>query len=170
MPTKVKNIVEGHRVIDNERVAEDVTSITLPTIKNKTSTISASGMVMDVDMPNLNKLEAMEISIAHNNGVNCGHLADPGKHSLEFRLARQNYNVAQGVMEHESVKYRINGLHKETDKGKIEDDNPLGYTDKYSVMRYEEEVAGEIVTIIDAAAGIIKINGVDYSNEVESLL
>ena len=32
MPSKVYNNVEGHRVIDNERVAEDVTSVgpTLP--------------------------------------------------------------------------------------------------------------------------------------------
>ena len=29
MPQKVYNNVEGHRVIDNERVAEDVTSICL---------------------------------------------------------------------------------------------------------------------------------------------
>lgn len=27
MPSKVYNNVEGHRVIDNERVAEDVTSV-----------------------------------------------------------------------------------------------------------------------------------------------
>ena len=52
MPQKVYNNVEGHRVIDNERVAEDVTSIALPTIEHPTVTISAAGMAMDVDMPN----------------------------------------------------------------------------------------------------------------------
>ena len=51
MPQKVYNNVEGHRVIDNERVAEDVTSIALPTIEHPTVTISAAGMAMDVDMP-----------------------------------------------------------------------------------------------------------------------
>lgn len=51
MPQKVYNNVEGHRLIDNSRVAEDVTSVGLPTITHPTTTISASGMAMDVDMP-----------------------------------------------------------------------------------------------------------------------
>ena len=31
MPSKVYNNVEGQRLIDNDRVAEDVTSVSLPT-------------------------------------------------------------------------------------------------------------------------------------------
>ncbi len=34
MPSKVYNNVEGHRVIDNGRIAEDVTSVSLPTIEH----------------------------------------------------------------------------------------------------------------------------------------
>ena len=170
MPQKVYNNVEGHRVIDNDRVAEDVTSITLPTIKHPTTTISTSGMAMDVDMPNTTHLDAMEFAVAHNNGNNCRHLADPGKHMVEIRVVRQRYNVAGGAIEHESVKFRVTGVHKETDKGNIETNNPYGSTDKYSVLRYEEEIDGEVVTIVDAMAGLIKFNGVDCTNAVESLL
>ena len=77
MPSKVYNNVEGHRVIDNNKVCEDVTSVTLPTITHPTNTIKASGMVMDVDMPNTTHLDAMEFSISHNNGVNCNLLGNP---------------------------------------------------------------------------------------------
>lgn len=170
MPQKVYNNVEGHRVLDNSRVVEDVTSITLPTIKHPTTTISASGMAMDVDMPNTTHLDAMDFSVAHNNGVNCKYLADPGKHFIETRVVRQRYNVAGGEIEHESVKYRVTGVHKESDKGSVETGNPLGSTEKYSVLRYEEEINGEITTIIDAMAGLIKYNGKDCTNAVESLL
>lgn len=170
MPSKVYNNVEGHRVYDSGRVVEDVTSITLPTIEHPTSTIAASGMAMDVDMPNTTHFNAMEFSIAHNNGVNSKYLANPGRHSIETRVARQRYNVAKGEMEHESVKFRVTGVHKATDKGSIETGNPYGSTDKFSVLRYEEEVNGSVITVIDAMAGIIKVNGKNYTDQVESLL
>lgn len=170
MPSKVYNNVEGHRVIDNDRIAEDVTSITLPTVKHPTTTISASGMAMDVDMPNTTHLDAMEFAVAHNNGVNCRYLADPGKHFIETRVVRQRYNVPRGEIEHESVKFRVTGVHKETGKGSVETGNPYGSTDKYSVLRYEEEVNGEITVLADAMAGLIKFNGVDCTNVIENLL
>lgn len=170
MPSKVYNNVEGHRVYDGGRVVEDVTSVTLPTIEHPTSTISSSGMAMDVDMPNTTHLNAMEFSVSHNNGLNCNLLASPGKHTIETRVARQRYNVALGEIEHESVKFRITGVHKSSDKGNIETGNPFGSTNKFSVLRYEEEINGEITTIIDAMAGVIRFNGVDFTNQIESLL
>lgn len=170
MPQKVYNNVEGHRVYDNGRVAEDVTSVSLPTISHPSTSISASGMAMDVEMPNSTHLEAMEFGINHNNGVNCKYLADPNKHFIETRVVRQRYNVAAGEIEHESVKFRVTCVHKSTEKGSIEMGNPYGSTEKFSVLRYEEEVDGEIITIVDAMAGMIKYNGKDYTDAVESLL
>lgn len=170
MPQKVYNNVEGHRVIDNNRTVEDVTKIGLPTVKHPTTEISASGMAMDVEMPNTTHLEAMDYSIYHNNGTNCKYLSDPGKHFTEVRTVRQRYNVAKGEVEHESVKYRLTGIHVETQKGDIETGSPYGSTEKYSCLRFEEEVDGTVVTIADAMAGLLKWNGKDYTNVVDSML
>ena len=170
MPKKVYNNVVDHRVIDTNKVVEDVTSVSVPTLEHPTTTVASAGMAMDVDIPNMAHLNAMEFSISHNNGVNCRYLANPGKHNLETRVARQRYNVAQGENEYESVKFRIIGLHKSTEKGTVENNNPYGSTEKYSVLRYEEEVDGVIVTLIDAMSGIIKYNGKDYTSPVENLL
>lgn len=170
MPSKVYNNIEGNRVLDNNKVCEDVTSFTLPTISHPTSTISASGMAMDVDIPNTTHLEAMEFGVSHNNGVNCNLLAAPGKHTLEGRAVRQRYNVAKGEIEHESVKWRVTGVHKSTEKGSIETGNPYGSTDKYSVLRFEEIINGTTTVLIDAMSGIIKFNGKSYTDPVENLL
>ncbi|MBR6570366.1 MAG: phage major tail tube protein [Clostridia bacterium] len=170
MPKKVYNNVVGHRVVDNSRVAEDVTSVGIPTIEHPTTTVASSGMTMDVDIPNMAHVNAMELSVSHNNGLNCRYLGDPGKHNLEVRVARQKYNVADGDNEYESVKFRFIAIHKSTEKGTIENGNPYGSTDKYSVLRFEEEINGEIVTVIDAMSGIIKFNGKDCISPVESLL
>lgn len=171
MPKRVYNNVEGHRLLDNGRIVEDVTKVSLPTLEHPTTEITnVAGMAADVEMPNTTHIKAMEFSVAHNNGVNCKRLADPGKHMLETRVVRQRYNVAAGDIEHESVKVRVVGMHKSTEKGDIEMNNPYGSTDKYSVLRYEEEINGEIVTIVDAMSGVIRFNGKDYTDEVENLL
>lgn len=170
MPKKIYNNVVDHRVLDNGNVVEDVTSVSIPSLEHPTTTVSSAGMAADVDVPNMAHLNAMEFTISHNNGVNCRYLSNPGKHSLETRVARQRYNVAQGENEYESVKFRVLGLFKGSDKGTIENNNPYGSTEKYSVLRYEEEIDGEIVVLIDATSGIIKYNGVDYTSPVENLL
>lgn len=162
--------VEDHRIFDNGRKCEDVTTFQLPTIEHPVTEVKASGMVMDVDVPNKYHFNKMEFGVSHNNGTNCSHLGDPGQHQIEGRIARQVYVTAQGEIELELVKVRVLGLHVSTEKGSIEQNNPYGSTDKYSIIRYEEEVDGEIITLIDSTAGIIRYNGVDYSNDLDSLL
>lgn len=170
MPKRVANNVVNHRVIDNGNVCEDVTSFTPPTITHSTNTIDAAGMTMAVNMPNNTHFEASELSIAHNNGVNCKLLAEPGKHFIECRIVRQNYNVTAGENEYESVKCRITCNHVSTEKGSVETGNPLGSTEKFSVLRYEEIIGGETTLLIDAMAGKIEVNGKSYTDPVELLL
>ena len=170
MPKKVYCNIEKHRILDNKREVEDVTKFGLPTIKHPTTSVKSSGMAMDVDMPDTTHLEAMDFTINHNNGVNCKYLAEPGKHLIEARTARQRYDVAKGEIMHESVKFRITCVHVETQKGDIETGSPYGSTEKYSVLRYEEEVDGSVAIIADAMAGLIKYNGKDYTNVVDNLL
>lgn len=170
MPNYVRCNVEDHRLIDGAHKCEDVTKIDLPTIEHPTTTVKSAGMVMDVDIPNIYHYNAMEIAIHHNNGYNCKWLAKPGIHHIEVRAARQNYVTKKGVVDLELVKVRVTCAHKSTEKGSVETDNPYGSTDKYSIIRYEEELDGEVWTLIDSTAGIIKINGKDYSSELSSLL
>ena len=170
MPKNVRCNVEDHRLFDNGRKCEDITSFTPPNIEHPTTSVKASGLVMDIDIPNIYHYNAMEFTVSHNNGTNCNHLSDPGLHQIEGRIARQKYVTALGEIELELVKIRVLGAHKTSEKGSIETDNPYGGTERYSVLRYEEEIDGEITTLIDSTAGIIRINGVDYSSELSSLL
>ena len=171
MPQKVYNNVEGDRLIDNKRTVEDVTKFSPPTISHPTTAIEkVAGMAMDVDMPDSTHLEAMELTIAHNNGVNCNLLSQPGKHNIEIRTVRQRYNVAKAEIEHESVKFRFIALYKSTEKNAVEKGNPYGSTVKYSIVRYEEEINGKLINVVDAASGIIKYNGKEYTNVIEKYL
>ena len=170
MSNRVYNNIEGLRVFDGGNVCEDVTSVTLPTVSRTTSKISASGMVMDVEVPNMAHLEAMELAVAHNNGVNCDALSAPGRHAVEIRSVRERLNKQSGEVEHESVKWRVTGLHKSTEKGSVETNNPYGSTDKFSVTRFEEVIDGTTTVLIDAMAGVIKYGNKNYTDLIENYL
>lgn len=170
MPKKVYNNVEDHRLIDNGRVVEDVTSVVVPTVEHPTTDIDAAGMAGAVSMPNTVKVNAMELAVNHNNGTNCNRLADSGKHVIEFRLVRQRYNVAKGEIEHESVKYRETCVHKSTEDGTVEAGNPLGTTDKFSVLRHEKIINGMTTTLVDVMIGTIQINGKNVTDVVQNML
>jgi|GEM_PF-736636 len=171
MPTNVYYNIAGHRIIDNERVVEDVTSVALPTISHPTISIQkVSGLAADIDIPDRTHLDAMEFGVSHNNGINCQYLNEPVTHFFEVRVARQKYNVGREYVEHQPDKFRVKCLPKSTDKGSVEMGNPYGSTVKYSVLRYEEELNGEIITIIDSTAGIVRFNGKDYYDDIEKLL
>ncbi len=170
MPKNVYCNVVKNRLLDNKREVEDVTKVGLPTIAHPTTTVKSSGMVMDVDMPDTTHLNAMDFTVYHNNGVNCRYLQDPGKHSFDFRAARQKYGVKEAEMGAEGFKVRVVCMHVETQKGDVETGNPLGYTEKYSIIRYEEEQNGKVVVVIDAMAGVIKYNGKSYTSDIDKLL
>ena len=89
MPSKVYCNVADHRLLDGKTQVEDVTKVGLPTLKHKTISVDVSGMTMAVDIPDMTHFEASEYTITHNNGVNGKVLAVPGKHTHEFRTARQ---------------------------------------------------------------------------------
>ena len=166
----IKINVVDHLLIDNMREVEDVTSVVLPTLEHPTTSIDTSGIALAMDVPDMTKFNAAEYSIAHNNGNNTEYLATPGLHTDEFRVVRQKYSRAKNNVEYESVKYRLTGMYKSTEKGTIETGNPLGSTDKYSLTRYEEIVDGKQTMLIDGPNNIIRIMGVDYSDDIQKLL
>ena len=178
MPSKVYNNVEDHRLIyesGNEKfTVEDVTSVTIPTVEHPTVDIDAAGLAGVISMPNSVKVNAMEFTVSHNNGANCEKLINGGKNVIEFRLVRQKYDVALGEIQHESVKYRLTVVHKSTDDGTVQTGNPLGSSDKFSVLRYEKYVGNgadaNLVILIDVMTGQIQLNGKELTDDVQTLL
>lgn len=48
--------------------------------------------------------------------------------------------------------------------------SPRSTTKKCSVVRYEVEENGTAVTLVDMVNGIVRINGVDYTEQISALL
>ena len=170
MPKKVYNKIVGQRLMDGSLEIEDVTSVTLPDVEFTTDEYDVSGLAAVIEAIDPSHVNAMTFSVAHNNGLNCQTLNSPKKHRFEFRIAQQALNTALGSTEYNSVKYRVEGMPKKISDGTAERGNPLGSTVDYTVTRFEKEVGGTVVTLVDALAGIIKINGTDYTSQISTLL
>lgn len=166
----VQSNLVGMRVYFDGKLVEDVTTYTPPTKKYKTTSISSAGMAGDVDYPNQTAIEAMEASLAHNNGVNCNLLSTPGVHNLEVRVVRQKYNVKQSKMQHERITWRDKVIHKDRTPGSMELNNPYGNTDKFSVVRHEEVINGKQTCLYDIPNGKLVDNGKSVTDEIENLL
>lgn len=166
--------VAKHRVIDKydgkKRDIEDVSKIGLPTIKHTIVQVKSNGMIADVDMPDTTHLDAMDFTIYHNNGTNCEYLSSPGQHEFDVRIARQQYNVPKGELGHEGNRCRVVCVHSESQKGDVETGNPLGTTEKFALLRYEEYKDNNEVICIDVMAGTIRYNGKEYTSDVDNLL
>lgn len=170
MPQRVYCNVEDHRMIVNGKVVEDITSVELPTIEHPTTTISAAGMAGDVDFPNMSKVNSMELTVNHNNGVNARLLSSGSQLTMEFRTVRMRYNVDKAASGHEQVKYRFVCMHKSTTDGTVEAGNPIGSTEKYTVLKYEKIVNGWTDTVIDTMSGKLIFNRVDIRQTLDAYL
>lgn len=171
MPKKIKINVEDHKLIDNKRTCEDVTQVVLPSFEHPTTAVeNVSGMAMNLDVPNPSRFNSAEMSIAHNNGVNCEYLDMPGKHESEFRMARQTFDTSKTDIKHEGVKFRTVSLFKRVEKGTIETGNPWGSTCVYGIVRYEEIVDGKQTFLVDATGNKLVVNGKSFTDDISSLL
>ncbi len=170
MPKIIYNNVIDHRLLDGDVTVEDVMTITPPEIKFKTTEMDVAGMIGAIDIPDISGLEKMTMDINHNKGLNHEVLNTPGKHKFEFRIARQRLSTSNAELSAEGVKIRVTAMFVGEKRSEVERGNPMATTNTYSVLRFEEEVNGKQTTCIDVLAGIVKVNGKDYSNDYQHLL
>lgn len=170
MPKKVFNNVLDHLLKFDRVTVEDIISVGLPTINRPTTTFDVSGMAGAIDVPNNAKVEAMELTINHNNGLGCELLSAPGVHVVDFRIARQVFDVKEMDVDAASVRYIMTVSHKSTTDGTIEAGNPIGSTETYSVLSYIKKIGDDVIDKINISSGDIVHNGVSFTDTVKNLL
>ena len=170
MNKQVHNKVIDQRLFDWDTLVEDVTSIDTPEIEYVSDEVDIPGATAKINIVMPYQVGAMTVTINHNNGNGCDGLNAPETHKIELRMARQVISTATGNSEPELTKVRFTGTPMKVTRGSVERGNPRGQSVQFSVQRYEEEVGGKTVILIDALAGILQINGKDYASEINRIL
>lgn len=151
---------------NNKLVAKDV-SLTLPEVTPATADVQAMGTM---SMPIWQLIENMETTIAdirHDKGL--AKLIKPEPLALEFRWV-QTQTDAEGATKNIGCKAFIKGIPSKIPGASVTLGEASGNECTVTVTRYQLFVDGEEMFLIDRLAGIVRIDGKDYSSGKNNLL
>lgn len=151
---------------DSKLVARDV-AITLPEVAPLTADLAAMGTFTVPIWQLIGHMETAVTKIGADLGLRT--LIKPDMKPLEFRWA-QTVTDAAGVTKNVGCKAFIRGIPNKIPGIGL----AVGETSESEVTiattRYALYVDGQEFFLIDRLAGIVRINGVDYAGEINSIL
>lgn len=147
-------------------VARDV-AITLPEVAAQTADVSAMGTM---SIPIWQLLDNMEMSITKigvDNGL--GRLLMAGIKTLEVRWV-QTVTDAEGVTKNVGCKAFLRCMTNKIPGIELEMASPSENEITQMVTRYVLYADGEEICLIDRLAGIVRILGMDYAEDLSRML
>lgn len=145
-----EKINEYNVYLDGEKMIGIASSITLPEINQKTSTISGVGINGEIDSPTLGQFESMEQEIQFNTLYSSfiDMLSPLSTINLTIRAAQQVYNKTGGY-EFKSLRVVETGRVKKLNLGKIDKGETMEATITLELTGITIEVDGDKVIDID---------------------
>ena len=151
---------------DGVLVARDA-SFTLPAVEFLTADIPAMG---NMTVPVIGLIENMQLTIT-KIGVDRGlsRMNKLEKQNFEFRWV-QNVIKSDGSQNFEGCKAFIRTMPSSFPELGIEVGSATEAEITYNVTRMQIYVNGEEILLVDRLAGKLKVNGTDYSSNIDNLL
>lgn len=152
--------------VDGNLAARDV-SFTLPGLQFLTADVQAMGPMA---IPLIGQLENMELiieKVGTDKGI--GKMNKLQKQNLEFRWVK-NVVKTDGNMVTSGCKAFVRTLPNSFPETGVELGGATVHENKYGVTRMQLFVDGEEVLCVDRLSQILRINGVDYMKDINSLL
>lgn len=145
--------------------------VTLPKIKNKTTTVNGMGIGGDVDSPVPGQFESMEATLTWNTLYSYAtKMLHPGRSvQITLRAAMQNEDKDGGYT-YKGLRIVLGGKPKELDPGKLKRASTMDSSTTLEVTRYLVEIDGVTVIDIDKHAGRYYVDGEDILAEVNALI
>ena len=97
-------------------------------------------------------------------------LAEPRRHNIDLRVARQDEDPVAGAVEIHSTKHVFVVVPKSTKGGTVAPASPTDGSGEYAVRYWATYIDGKKVQEIDPYNSLCYINGVDYMEPVRKAL
>jgi P2 family phage contractile tail tube protein len=152
--------------VDKSKAGEDV-SFELPSIALQTADLQAMGTL---SLPLVGLLDDMTLSIT-KIGVDKGFakMSKLKKMEIEFRWVQDQVN-ASGDVSHKGCKAFLNVIPQELPSVSVEPGSATELSPTYTVTRYQLFYDGSELLLVDRFNQILRVNGVDYMDDVRKLL
>ena len=156
---------------EDEKLIGLADEVTLPKIKNKTTTVAGMGIGGDIDSPVPGQFESMEATLNWNTLYSYAtKMMNPNKTiQVTLRAALQNSNK-EGGYSYKGMRIVLGGSPKELDPGKVKRADTMGSTTTLEVTKYLVEVDGQTVIDIDKLGGRYFVDGEDMRSEINALI
>lgn len=164
---KKAGVIANSLYVEDALAAKDI-RFTLPEVLMQTADVQAMGTL---SLPLIGLLENMELSITEVGlSVNSAKINKLEKQTFEFRWVQEKI-ADDGSVKMEGCKAFIRTAPGTGIPGvAVENGSVTELEGSYNVTRYQLYVDGEEVILVDRISGILKINGVDYYDQVKSLI
>lgn len=168
----IPQVVNDYNVYsEDEKLIGLADEVTLPKIKNKTTTVAGMGIGGDIDSPVPGQFESMEATLNWNTLYSYAtKMMNPNKTiQVTLRAALQNSNKEDGYS-YKGMRIVLGGSPKELDPGKVKRADTMGSTTTLEVTKYLVEVDGQTVIDIDKLGGRYFVDGEDMRSEINALI
>jgi hypothetical protein len=157
--------------LDGTKMIGIASSVTLPEINMKTSTVAGVGVNGELDSPTIGQFESMEQEVQFNTLFSSAtDVMNPlTVVNLTFRAAQQVYDKTGGYA-FKGLRIVEMGRVKKFKPGKIEKGEAMEATVTLELTYIMIEVDGKQLVEIDKLNGVYKVNGVDMIAGVKSLI
>ena len=167
IPEKINDF---NAYLDGNRMIGVGSSVTLPEVKMKSSTISGAGIGGEIESPDIGQFEPMEQEIQFSTLYSSAAdmLSPLSPVHLTLRAAQQ-VSTKSGGYAFKGLRVVEMGKVKSFNPGKIEKGSGMEATVKIEVTYLMIEVDGEQLVEIDKLNGVYKVNGKDMLADIRTL-
>lgn len=151
---------------DGVLIARDV-KISLPSITNTTVDVSAMGTL---SVPLAGIFDDMETSISlTGHDLLTSKMYEPRWHDLEIRSVQTDI-TKEGGEDRKAIKHKLLVYPKEIPMGDIEVGATTERESTFACRRYQQYINGKETMMIDRLQHLLRIDGVEYSSDIEGSL
>jgi hypothetical protein len=143
----------------------------LPNFESATTKISGTGILGEVETPNVGHFNSMKLSLTFRTvSKDAGKLFEPRSQLITLRADQGSYDVSKGKIGHEKLKVIVRGLPTKFEPGKLKAGESTGTKLEIEIYYIKIECAGTTLVELDKFNYIFIVNGTDYLAEVRENL
>lgn len=163
-------LIVNYAIYEDSKEFLGTVDATLPNIAWLSSTISGAGIAGNVDTI-IPHLDAMTLGLSFRTSTaEAISLAEPRRHTIDLRAARQDEDPVSGTFKTVSIKHILVVLPKSHTSGKLGPATTSDASGEYAVRYWATYIDGKKVSEFDPMNYICIMNGVDYLADVRNAL
>ena len=148
-----------------------IAQATLPTLEQLVQELSGAGIAGNVEAVLRGHFAAMTLGLQFRTmNAESIKLAEPRRHNIDLRVARQDENTESGQIEIASIKHIFVVVPKSLNPGNVAPHSTADGSGQYAVRYWAMYINGQLVTEIDQLNYKCVIDGVDYLASVRAAL